>query len=66
MADESRRKFIKKTAYVAPVIFTASAAPAFAGQGSKKQPVSDGGKRRYHKKKIHKFWMWKISKWFKW
>ncbi len=30
----SRRDFLKKAAYVAPVIVTLSAVPAFAGSGS--------------------------------
>ena len=30
----TRRDFIKKTAYAAPVIMTLSARPSFAGQGS--------------------------------
>jgi hypothetical protein len=33
--NASRRKFLKKTSYVVPVVLTLSAAPAFAGQGSK-------------------------------
>jgi hypothetical protein len=32
--NPSRRAFIKKTAYVAPLILTLKAAPAFASQGS--------------------------------
>lgn len=32
--NESRRDFLKKTAYVAPVILTMKAIPAFAGHGS--------------------------------
>lgn len=32
--DESRRNFIKKVAYTAPVIFTMNAMPAFAKSGS--------------------------------
>jgi hypothetical protein len=33
---ESRRSFVKKTAYVAPAILTLKAVPAFASQGSEK------------------------------
>jgi hypothetical protein len=32
--NESRRQFLKKTAYVVPVILTLKAMPAMAGQGS--------------------------------
>ena len=35
----SRRDFLKKAAYVAPVILTLDAVPAFAGSGS--EPTSD-------------------------
>lgn len=38
--DQSRRSFIKKTAYVAPMILTLKAVPAFASAGS---GASDGG-----------------------
>lgn len=38
--DQSRRSFIKKTAYVAPMILTLKAVPAFASQGSGQ---TDGG-----------------------
>ena len=34
--EESRRKFIKKAAYAAPVILTLAATPAFAKNGSEK------------------------------
>ena len=36
--DESRRKFVKKMAYVPPVILTLAAAPSFAKTGSHKEP----------------------------
>ena len=36
--DESRRKFVKKMAYVPPVILTLAAAPSFAKNGSHKEP----------------------------
>jgi len=32
--EESRRKFLKRSAYVAPAIVTLKAVPAFAGSGS--------------------------------
>lgn len=32
--NNSRRDFLKKTAYVAPVVLTLQATPALAGQGS--------------------------------
>ena len=34
MANNSRREFLRKTAYVAPAIMTLSAVPAFAKSGS--------------------------------
>ena len=41
---KNRREFLKKVAYVAPVIVTLKAVPAFAGSGS--GYTSDGRKRR--------------------
>ena len=43
--NESRRKFIKATAYAAPVILTLKAAPAFATSGS----VMPGRRHGHHK-----------------
>jgi hypothetical protein len=43
--DESRRKFVKTVAYIAPAILTLKAAPAFAGIGSGN---SGGPKNRGH------------------
>lgn len=40
--NESRRKFIKATAYAAPVVLTLKAAPTFAKSGS--MPVKRHGK----------------------
>ena len=40
--EDSRRSFLKKTAYVAPVILTLKAAPAFASQGSTRQFGNNG------------------------
>jgi hypothetical protein len=37
--QKSRRDFLKKVGYTAPVILTLTAMPAFAGQGSR--PVKD-------------------------
>lgn len=37
IVNESRRKFLKTSSYAVPVILTLSAAPAFAGQGSKQK-----------------------------
>lgn len=34
MTDNSRREFLRKTAYVAPAILTLNAMPAFARNGS--------------------------------
>jgi hypothetical protein len=33
-SNESRRSFIKKAAYIAPVVLTLKALPSFAAQGS--------------------------------
>ena len=38
MSDSSRRDFVKKAMYVAPVVLTLAAAPAFAKTGSVKDP----------------------------
>ena len=40
-SSESRRAFIRKAAYVAPVILTLSAAPSFSKAGSRKGPEPD-------------------------
>jgi hypothetical protein len=37
--SNSRRDFLKKTAYVAPVIMTLAAAPAFASYGSMRERI---------------------------
>jgi len=47
---QSRRDFIKKTAYVAPAIVTLKAVPSFAGSGSgytsyKKDPGTGGNEQ---------------------
>lgn len=34
----SRREFVKKAAYVVPAILTLQAAPAYAKEGSRKEP----------------------------
>jgi hypothetical protein len=44
--NPSRRDFLKKTAYVAPVVLTLSATPALAGTGSYCPPK--GGKWPHH------------------
>jgi len=44
--NESRRKFIKATAYTAPVILTLKAAPTFAKSGS--LPCPPNGRRSRH------------------
>jgi hypothetical protein len=38
--NEGRREFVKKAAYVAPVILTLAAAPAYAKAGSEKPGTS--------------------------
>jgi len=55
--NKSRRDFLKKTAYVVPVILTLKAAPSLAGTGSPHKP-HDGGNhghnyRRHEKKDGH-------------
>jgi len=40
---ETRRQFLKKGAYAAPVILTLSATPSFAGQGSGRNRKYGGG-----------------------
>jgi hypothetical protein len=44
--DASRRDFVKKAAYVAPVILTLDATPAFAQSGSCGPEHPDHGKRK--------------------
>ena len=51
--DSSKRDFLKKTAYVVPVILTMKVAPALAGTGSPHRPHNGdgeggGGGRRRH------------------
>jgi hypothetical protein len=41
--EESRREFIRRTAYVAPAIVTLRAVPAFATHGSADAPFSEKG-----------------------
>ena len=57
--NSSRRDFLKKSAYVVPVIMTMSATPALAGQGShhkdydkkkRKKKEDKYSKQKYHKK----------------
>jgi len=45
--NESRRKFIKKVAYVAPVVLTLNATPVIAAYGSN-QPGSEGPRQPKH------------------
>lgn len=49
--NKSRRDFLKKTAYVIPVILTLKAAPSLAGTGSPHKPPHNGG---HHGHKGHK------------
>ena len=39
----TRRKFVKRAAYIAPVILTLAAAPAYAKSGSDKKPKTYSG-----------------------
>ncbi len=56
--DNSRRDFLKKTAYVVPVILTLQAAPSLAGIGSQHRPPTEGGgvggPHGYKRKKQHR------------
>jgi len=56
--DNSRRDFLKKSAYVVPVIMTLSATPALAGQGSDHKDYDKKKKKKkedkYSKKKYDK------------
>lgn len=47
--NESRRDFLKKSAYVVPVVLTLKAAPTLASTGSPKKPRDDkdGGTHHY-------------------
>ncbi len=40
--DNSRRDFLKKTAYVVPLIMTMSVAPSLASAGSPRRPHNGG------------------------
>ena len=56
--NESRRDFLKKSAYVVPVVLTLKAAPSLASTGSPKKPrdEKDGGKHDHvnrHNKRKH-------------
>ncbi|MCC6209183.1 MAG: hypothetical protein IT488_13685 [Gammaproteobacteria bacterium] len=51
--NSSRRDFLKKSAYVVPVIMTLQAAPTLAGQGSG-HVEHHKRKRKEHKRKSHK------------
>ena len=48
--SNSRRDFLKKSAYVVPVIMTMSATPALAGQGSHHK---DHGKKKHKRNDRH-------------
>jgi hypothetical protein len=51
----TRREFLKKTGYIAPVILTLSATPSFAGSGSHRgnpaSPSSHGNPQRGRSRK---------------
>lgn len=53
--SSSRRDFLKKSAYVVPVIMTMQAVPALAGQGShhKDYDKKKGGKKDWDHDKKH-------------
>jgi len=43
IADQSRRSFITKAVYIAPVVLTLRAMPAFASQGSSRNDTTQNG-----------------------
>ena len=45
MSDSSRRDFVKKAMYVAPVVLTLAAAPEYAKAGSDKDKDKDKDKK---------------------
>jgi hypothetical protein len=54
--DNSKRSFLKKTAYVVPVILTMKVAPALAGAGSPHRPHDgdgEGGGGKVHRRHGH-------------
>ena len=51
LKSNSRRKFLKKSAYVVPVVMTMHAAPSLAGHGSKpKEHPKKKTKHTFNKK----------------
>jgi hypothetical protein len=52
LKSNSRRDFLKKSAYVVPVVMTLKAAPSLAGQGSYHKPHE---KDDWHKKDKNKY-----------
>lgn len=42
-ADSSRREFVQKAAYIAPVLLTLPASPSLAGTGSERDTSPGGG-----------------------
>jgi hypothetical protein len=65
--NKSRRDFLKKTAYVVPVILTLKAAPSLAGTGSPHKPHDGGGHsyNKHYKKGGHFNFFQKIKSAFK-
>jgi hypothetical protein len=55
LQSKSRRQFIKKSAYVVPVVLTLKAAPSLAGQGSQHHdyPKHDYPKKNKPKSKYN-------------
>jgi hypothetical protein len=55
--DNSKRDFLKKTAYVVPVILTMKVAPALAGVGSPHRPHdgNEGGGMAHRRHEHHNF-----------
>jgi hypothetical protein len=63
--DASRRKFIRNAAYVAPVILTLKATPAFASVGSgRRVEDGDGGDDTIADK--YPPWLLRLLQWLGW
>jgi hypothetical protein len=57
--DESRRKFAKKLAYVAPAILTLKAMPSFAATGSRRESSSNNTyNNNYNNNRNRNRWGW--------
>ena len=54
--NDSRRQFLKKSAYIVPLVLTFKAAPALASQGSNQRVKKDCGRivPQTHHRIVHK------------